>query len=291
MSGITNGSNGNIVGTQASPIDPLLASLATNGGLTQTMLQHANSPVVGAGSAILNSVDQRGFPRPVNGSYDIGAVQLQGITLTATAGTPQGVAVNTAFGTSLQVTATEATTNLPLAGVTVNFSATTSASGASVTVSSFTATTGVSGVASFPAVANGVTGSYTVTAAGAATPDGTPAGSPSFSLTNLAMTTTTLTALPQSPNYGQLVTLKATITSAGGTPTGTVTFVDSTSGLTLATNVPVNAGVATTTSSTLAAGPHTIQATYNPTGNSFAGSTATVTFTVVKKRAGQITSQ
>ena len=48
--GITNGSNGNQIGTTGSPIDPLLGVLANNGGTTMTHALLAGSPAIEAGS-------------------------------------------------------------------------------------------------------------------------------------------------------------------------------------------------------------------------------------------------
>ncbi len=102
MTGITNGVNGNQVGTSGSPIDPLLGSLANNGGTTQTHALLATSPAVEAGSnaalpvdtfdldgdanvAETLPVDQRGtgFPRNADSqdanttqTVDIGAFEL-----------------------------------------------------------------------------------------------------------------------------------------------------------------------------------------------------------------------
>ena len=53
MTGIANkDTNGNQVGTTASPIKPLLAALASNGGPTQTMLLQSGSPAAAAGGAV-----------------------------------------------------------------------------------------------------------------------------------------------------------------------------------------------------------------------------------------------
>lgn len=85
--GITNGENGNQVGTPTNPIDPLLAPLANNGGATQTHALFSSSPAIDKGNA--SGTDQRGFVRPVdlnNASYpnaaggnaaDIGAYEIQ----------------------------------------------------------------------------------------------------------------------------------------------------------------------------------------------------------------------
>jgi hypothetical protein len=62
--GITNGTNGNQVGTPASPIDPRLAPLANNGGATQTHALLFGSPALDKGNSFTLTTDQRGFARP-----------------------------------------------------------------------------------------------------------------------------------------------------------------------------------------------------------------------------------
>lgn len=76
-------------------------------------------------------------------------------------GTPQGAMVNTAFSDALSVTVVDAEGD-PLEGVTVTFSA--PASGASATLSDTTVVTDVGGRATVTGVANGIAGSYQVTA-------------------------------------------------------------------------------------------------------------------------------
>ena len=86
-SGLTNGQNGNIVGTAGSPVNPRLAALGSNGGPTETMRLFPDSPARGAGAIFNDSlghpitVDQRGFAR-VSGSVDIGAYQTVAPTIT-----------------------------------------------------------------------------------------------------------------------------------------------------------------------------------------------------------------
>ena len=59
--------------------DPLLGSLANNGGSTQTMLPAADSPVIGTANPVgAPATDQRGFSRTVDGLADMGAVQRAG---------------------------------------------------------------------------------------------------------------------------------------------------------------------------------------------------------------------
>ena len=100
-------------------------------------------------------------------------------SVAASGGTPQGTAVNTAFGAGLQALVKDGLNN-PVSGVTVTFTA--PGSGASAKfggLATATAVTDASGIATVAPMANGVAGAYTVTAtvAGVATPA-------SFSLTN-----------------------------------------------------------------------------------------------------------
>jgi hypothetical protein len=80
MTGLTNGVNGNQVGSASGPIDPLLGPLDDNGGPTFTMALLPGSPAIDAGNnAYATDFDQRGpgYPRIVNGIIDIGAFEVQ----------------------------------------------------------------------------------------------------------------------------------------------------------------------------------------------------------------------
>lgn len=102
LTGITNGTNSNQIGTAASPIDPLIGPLQNNGGFvagvpgnTSPILTHAlltGSPARDAGSnpASLTN-DERGAPfvRNFNVQTDIGAFEAQPFaTTTAVAVSP-----------------------------------------------------------------------------------------------------------------------------------------------------------------------------------------------------------
>jgi hypothetical protein len=71
----------NLTGTAAAPLDPLLGPLEPNGGPTLTFAPLAGSPLLDAGDNSLVppglATDQRGagFPRILNGTVDIGAVE------------------------------------------------------------------------------------------------------------------------------------------------------------------------------------------------------------------------
>jgi outer membrane protein assembly factor BamB len=92
-------------------------------------------------------------------------------------------------------------------------------------------------------------------------------------------TTTVLTSAPSSPLVGESVTFTATVTATSGTvPTGAVTFKD---GTTLLDTVALSSsGLATLTTSSLAAGSHSITATYSGDPN-FQGSSQTITIAVL----------
>ena len=62
---------GGYPGTGNSSADPKLQPLASNGGFTQTHALGAGSSAIDAGAPVLWTViDQRGFPRPVDGEGD-----------------------------------------------------------------------------------------------------------------------------------------------------------------------------------------------------------------------------
>src|SRR2546425_55184 len=89
-----------------------------------------------------------------------------------------------------------------------------------------------------------------------------------------AATTTSLTSTPNPSTTGQTVTLSATVTSAAGVPTGTVTFRD---GATALATVTLVNGSASLTLSTLAVGTHPLTAAYNGSAAFAASTSATVT--------------
>src|SRR3989449_343869 len=101
-----------------------------------------------------------------------------------------------------------------------------------------------------------------------------------------AATTTTLTSTPNPSTTGQAVTLNATVTSAAGVPTGTVTFRDGATVLGTATLVNGSASISI---STLAAGSHPLTAAYGGSAT-FAASTSAVVNQVVNAAAAAATT-
>ena len=110
--GISDGTQGNQVGTSASPIDPKLGALADNGGPTQTIALLPGSPAIDRGDdSVLGSpysltTDQRGFPREFGTHVDIGAYEVgpsYQITPTASQSDVQAI-VNAAASSNGSVT-------------------------------------------------------------------------------------------------------------------------------------------------------------------------------------------
>ena len=88
---------------------------------------------------------------------------------------------------------------------------------------------------------------------------------------NKATSTTALKSSGTTTSYDESVTLTATVTSAGGKPTGTVTFYSGTTSLGTAT---LSAGVATLATKTLPVGTDSIKAEYGGSSD-FGASTST----------------
>ena len=162
-------------------------------------------------------------------------------TVTSANGTPSGT-----------VTFTDGTTNLGTQTLTIGQASVTLSS---LTVGTHTLIAGYSGTSGFGAsTASALT--QTVT---------------------LAPTSTALVSSVNPSTFGSAVTFTATVTSANGTPSGTVTFTDGATNL--GTQTLTN-GQATITLSSLTVGTHTVTTTYGG-GATFATSTSSSVVQVV----------
>ena len=190
-------------------------------------------------------------------------------TLAVTGGTPQSALVNTPFSSGLQVTVLNGS-GQPLSGATVTFTAPpgSGASGASASFSGSATTTSVtnaSGIASTVApTANGVAGSYTVSAS----VNGFAVVPVTFALANTALPTLAISGgVPQSAlvNTAFGGGLQVTVLNGSGQPLSgaTVTFTAPASGASASFGAS-----ATTTSVTNASG---IASTVAPTANGVPG--------------------
>jgi hypothetical protein len=184
---------GNLTGTLAAPLNPMLAPLANNGGPTKTHALLPGSPAIDNGNNSVNLTnDQRGpgFVRVFNGKADIGALEVQPVTPPAKVSSVQ---VNDGSAQRSRVTELSVTftTQVTFAGAVgnaftltrngggpVNFSATASVFG-DVTVVTLTGFTGSE--AQFGSLGDG---RYTLTAlasqiiAGSVARDGNGDGTP-----------------------------------------------------------------------------------------------------------------
>lgn len=182
----------------------------------------------------------------------------------------------TVYGQSVTFTATVAGGGPAKPTGTVQFKADGANLGSPVTLAN--------GVATLSTTALAV-GQRTITAAYAG--DGNYSGSSSDALAFTVSRASTSTALSSSPNpatLGELVTITATVSvlsPGGGTPTGTVQFMDGTRAL--GAPRPLSGGVATFSSKYLGAGTHTITADYAGS-TSYEPSSATTTQTITCTR-------
>ena len=88
-----NGVEHDQIGTGAALLSPLLGTLASNGGLTQTLALLAGSPALDANFNTPGSTDERGLPCPSGLRGDIGAFEHQSPVAAAYAfATAEGVA-------------------------------------------------------------------------------------------------------------------------------------------------------------------------------------------------------
>jgi parallel beta-helix repeat protein len=263
MTGLTNGMNGNQVGSSGNLIDPLITPLGNYGGPTQTMALLPGSPAIGTGttSVVTNPpfsgaspfTDQRGtgFARIVNGAVDIGAFQTQGFVVQAVGGNNQSAHVNSQFAKQLQARVLAKDGIDPVSGGVLNFTSMPGATGAGLNWG----TNGtnfapiVGDRAALTVTANAFAGSYTVSA-------GTNGFSTSatFNLTNLGVTSTTAVAGPANAFVGLPASFTITVSGASGTPAGIVTLYDN--GTPLGSGTLNSSGQAAVVTSALTLGTH-----------------------------------
>jgi len=133
-------------------------------------------------------------------------------------------------------------------------------------------------------------GTYSLVATYEGNASDAPSSSPILNqVINQATSTTTLTSSPNPSTQGEAVTFTATVNSPTVGPTGSVTF---TAGNSVLGTVQLSGHKASLTTSTLAAGPTIVTATYNG-DSSIAGSSASITQTVDGNQAtaaGEITT-
>jgi hypothetical protein len=230
------------------------AALATSalavGSHTITATYSGDSNVTGSTSApITQTVDQASSSTTLTSSLNPSA-SGQAVTFTATvsavspgAGTPGGTVTFSDGGVSIG-------------------SGTLSGGTASLTTSALTV------------------GTHTITVSYSGDTNFTASSSAALTQTVVQATATTTVTSSANPSvFGQSVTFTATVTANAGsnTPTGTVTFLDSSSTLGTAT---LSGGTASLTTSALAVGTHTITVSYTGDSNFVGSTSAAITQTV-----------
>ncbi len=162
--------------------DPLIGSLGSYGGLTETFPLLPGSSAIKASNNNCPTIDQRGIVRSMP-FCDIGAFESRGFTMAISGGSPQSAGINTVFASPLSILVSSEH-NEPVTGGRVSF--TTPLSGGSATLSVNPAVIDASGFASATATANGtVSALYNINASAKG------ANSISFALTNLQTYTVT----------------------------------------------------------------------------------------------------
>jgi hypothetical protein len=105
-----------------------------------------------------------------------------------------------------------------------------------------------------------------------------PVTSATYTVAQASTAAVTLATSASTISYGTSITLSATVTGSGGTPTGTVAFLDG--GTQLGASAVSAAGAATVTVNALSGGTHSILASYAGDSNFTAASSSAVPVTV-----------
>ncbi|TVQ39399.1 MAG: hypothetical protein EA370_04750 [Wenzhouxiangella sp.] len=161
LGGISDGSNGNQIGSESNPIDALLAPLADNDGFTLTLALLPGSPAIGAGdNEACADEDQRGIKRPQGEACDIGAFESRGFLLARESGDGQATLARTDFAEPLIVNIASGSGE-PVDGGQVDFTAPDAGASLSNEINLVSI---IDGQASLTATTNAVAGQYVVIA-------------------------------------------------------------------------------------------------------------------------------
>ncbi len=179
--------------------------------------------------------------------------------------TPATVSAGGQLTYTAVIAGTTVTTPTPTGTVTFSLTNTTPATVAGTAMLDATGTATLTTAA--PAA-----GTYTVVASytGDTVYDVSTSAPATLTVNTVVASAVALTATPTSAKTGTSVSFTASVTGSGGTPTGTVTFLDGTNAI---GSAPLTNGAATIATSTLAAGGHSITASYGG-DSTFAGGTS-----------------
>ena len=255
----------------------LTAVVGPPSGATGTVSFHEGTTLLGTSSldgsttAVL-SVSSLGagthtLTATYNGDANFPPSTSNSATLTVTQRTGPG------GGASLTVTANDASRTTTEANPTFSHTV------AGELVNGDTYATAVTGTPTYSTTAGTTAGTFEITVSGLTSQNYALAFVPGTLTVVPSESTTTLAASPNSSQYGDPVTLTATVTSGA---TGAVSFYDSSVFLGEGT---VTGGVATLITTTLNAATHTITAIYNGDATYASSTSGSATVTVAKKTA------
>ncbi len=207
------------------------------------------------------------------------SLQVTPISVGATAGTPASSTL-TIVDNDPSPTTLSSVSGVGIFGGTATLMATLTSNGVNLSGKSITFTRNGTTVGSATTAANGIatltgvslaginSGIYDSAIGASFTGDGvdfaSSNGTGPLTVTK-ATSTTTVTSSVNPSDLGQMVTFTATVTSTGGTPTGTVQFRNN--GAVFGSPEPLTAGVATINTLILPAGTHAITADYSGDNN------------------------
>jgi hypothetical protein len=238
MTGLSNGINGNLVGSAAAPIDPLFGPLQDNGGPTKTHALLPGSPAIDAGNnAYATDFDQRGpgFPRIVNGTIDIGAFEVQAATKVThySINAPASAVAGSAFNVTVKALSDSGN---PVGGYigTVHFR---SSDGQAILPSDYTFTSDDAGVHTFTVTLK-TAGTQSITATD--TIGGFSASATGILVSPAAASTLTFSGVPSTVTagsaFGFTLTARDPFNNIATGYGGTVTFTSTDSQATLPAN-------------------------------------------------------
>jgi hypothetical protein len=230
--GFNLGSTGSAGYTDRFLILPTGQVLFSNDSNVLALYTPAGSPSPSALPTITNITNNG------NGTYTLTGTQLNGISQGAAYGD------DAEMDTNYPIVRLADTTGDVWYARTSNWTSTGVATGSAVVGTRFTLSSGIpAGNCSLTVIASGI------------------ASNP-YSFTYGVVTTSTVSAAPSSPTYGQQVTFTATVSATPSTPTGTVQVVID--GSNYGAPLALSGGTATTTDSALSAGSHSISVIYVP---------------------------
>ncbi len=255
----------------------LTAVVGPTAGATGTVSFHEGTTLLGTASldnsatAVFSvstlSAGTHTITATYNGDVSFPASTSNPVTLTVTQRTGAG------GGASLTVTVNDATRTTTEANPPFSHTV------AGDLVNGDTPATAVTGTPTYSTTAGTTAGTFAITVSGLTSQNYVLAFVPGTLTVVPSSSTTTLATSPNSSQYGDPVTLTATVTSGA---TGTASFYDGSVFLGQST---VTGGVATLSTTTLNAGTHTITATYNGDATYASSMSGPATVTVAKNTA------